>query len=173
MDDVIAIIGGSKRTLYRYFPSKDELFFAVVTCVSDRTMEGLNVKHSNDLRETLTTFGESYLRTVVSPDGLSLFRAVSSEAPHLPKLGDRFLHDATHRVSGLLADYFKERNQQKPAETIADPTVAAGQFLALVRGPTHLVALLGGKAPAEMEIKGAVASAVETFLGGAVGRGSE
>ena len=26
MDDVIGIVGGSKRTLYKYFPGKDELF---------------------------------------------------------------------------------------------------------------------------------------------------
>jgi AcrR family transcriptional regulator len=170
MDDVIAIIGGSKRTLYRYFPSKDELFFAVVTGVADRTMEGLKVKHNRDLRQTLMTFGESYLRTVISPDGLSLFRAVSSEAPHLPKLGERFLQDSTNRVSQLLADYFEEQNQRQPAEPIGNPKLAAGQFLALVRGQIHFAALLGGPIPSGRDLVIAVSQAVETFLHGAVSR---
>lgn len=170
MDDVIAVTGGSKRTLYKYFPSKEELFFAVVTSVADRTMEGLTVKHTLDLRETLTTFGESYLRTVVSPDGLSLFRSVSSEAPHLPKLGERFLKDATNRVAHLLGDYFKEQNGSQADEVVGKPLVAAEQFLALVRGHIHFVALLGGKAPSDKNITNAVAQAVETFLHGAVGK---
>lgn len=168
MDDVIAVTGGSKRTLYRYFPSKDDLFFAVVTSVADRTMEGLQVTKSDDLRRTLTTFGESYLRTVVSGDGLSLFRAVASETPYLPELGERFLHDATNRVSRLLADYFEDQNQRDAAQLIQDPMWAAGQFLALVRGQTHFAALFGGKAPSPKEIKTAVASSVDMFLRGAL-----
>ncbi len=80
-------------------------------------MEGLKVKSiiATFVKPPMT-FGEGYLRTVISPDGLSLFRAVSSEAPHLPKLGERFLQDSTNRVSQLLADYFEEQNQRQPAE---------------------------------------------------------
>ncbi|EPF00319.1 transcriptional regulator [Rhizobium grahamii CCGE 502] len=163
MDDVIGIVGGSKRTLYKYFPSKDELFFAVAVRVSDRTVEELRVKHSGDLQETLTKFGMSYLRTVVSPEGLSLFRAVISEAPHLPKLGESFLRHATNRISQLLVDYFETQ------EKISDPISAAEQFLALVRGPTHYVALLGGRPPSDEEIAFAVRQAVATFLYGAIG----
>ena len=169
MDDVIGIVGGSKRTLYKYFPSKDELFFAVAVRVSDRTVEELKVKHSGDLRETLTRFGVTYLRTVVSPDGLALFRAVISEAPHLPKLGESFLHHATNRISQLLVDYFEEQNQVETQEKISDPLLAAQQFLALVRGPTHYVALLGGSPPSDEQIARAVRQAVATFLYGVTG----
>lgn len=167
MDDVISIVGGSKRTLYKYFPGKDELFFAVVTRVVDRTMEGLKVEHNRDLRETLTQFGTSYLRAVASQDGLSLFRAVNSEAPHLPKLGERFLRDATGRVLQLLAGYFEEQNQFEVR--IRAPLLAAEQFLALVRGHIHFVALLGGVVPSGGQIERAVGQAVDTFLHGAVG----
>ncbi len=170
MDDVIAIVGGSKRTLYKYFPSKEELFSAVVTSVADRTMEGLALEPERDLPETLTRFGTSYLRTVLSPDGLALFRSVSAEAPHLPQVGQRFLDVATNRVAQLLADYFEEQNRRAPQATISRPRLAAEQFLALVRGQIHFVALLGGgKAPGEGDIGTAVRQAVETFLHGALG----
>lgn len=170
MDDVIGLVRGSKRTLYKYFSSKDDLFFAVVTRVVDRTMEGLTVEQGSDLPETLRQFGVSYLSAIVSPDGLSLFRAVSAEVPYLPKLGERFLHDATDRVLSLLAGYFEEQNQAATGGRIKDPPLAAAQFLALVRGQVHFAALLGGGVPDNEQIAHAVNQAVETFLHGAVDR---
>lgn len=170
MDDVIGIVGGSKRTLYKYFSSKDELFFAVVTRVVDRTMERLTVEPGSDMPETLRRFGVNYLHTIVSPDGLSLFRAVSAEVPHLPKLGERFLHAATDRVLRLLAGYFEEQNRAGGPATIKDPLLAAEQFLALVRGQVHFAALLGGGVPGDEQVARAASQAVETFLHGAVGR---
>ncbi|KQV73400.1 transcriptional regulator [Rhizobium sp. Root1220] len=164
MDDVIAVTGGSKRTLYRYFPSKEDLFFAVIKMVSDRTIVGLTVMPVKGLRETLTTFGRTYLRTIVSPDGLALFRAVVSESPHFPGLGQRFVVDATKRVSDILANFLAQQTEARLSE---DPQVAADQFLALLRGSVHLEALLTGITPTAEVVESDVRRSVEALVAGA------
>jgi AcrR family transcriptional regulator len=163
MDDIIAVTGGSKRTLYKYFHSKEELFFAVIVSVADRAMNGLVLKHESDLRKTLTTFGTNYLLTLVSPEGLSLFRSVVAESPLLPELGAAFMENAPGRVSKLLADYFRSLGE---GAGVTKPETAAEQFLALVRGDLHFIALLGGPAPSRHKIRASVEVAVETFLDG-------
>ena len=70
MDKVLAKIGGSKRTLYNHFRSKEELFAAIVTNVSDRVLAALRPPlDAGDLRETLVTIGVGYLSVPLSPDG--------------------------------------------------------------------------------------------------------
>lgn len=163
MDDVIAVTKGSKRTLYKYFPSKEDLFFAVILSVSDKAMAGLQLKHEADLRQTLVSFGNNYLQTLVSSEGLSLFRAVIAEAPHLPQLGTAFLENAPRRISHLLADYLKK---QAGLSEVTKPDIAAAQFLALVRSDLHFSALLSGTMPSRKQIRDTVENAVETFLNG-------
>jgi hypothetical protein len=49
---------------------------------------------------------------------------------------------------------------------IADPNVAAGQFLGMIRGDAHLKAVLAGTVPTDSEINQLAIRAVESFLRG-------
>ena len=129
-------------------------------------MEGLKVEHNRDLRETLTQFGTSYLRAVASQDGLSLFRAVNSEAPISAETGERFC--GMRQVASC--SFWRATSKNKiRRRSGSGHRFAAEQFLALVRGHIHFVALLGGVVPSGGQIERAVGQAVDTFLHGAVG----
>ena len=165
MDDVLGAVGGSKRTLYQHFPSKEDLFTAVIAGASDRTLAALGPKPVGDLRQTLFDIGTRYLGMLVSHDGLAGYRAMISEAPHLPDLARTFFETGPRRVSGALADVFVAHNRGGGAR-IAHPVEAADQFIGMMRGDLHLAALTRNEIPSRDQVARVVASAVRTLLGG-------
>lgn len=166
MDQVLARIGGSKRTLYSHFRSKDELFVAMVKAVSDRVLAALRPDLSaTDFRETLIRMGMGYLSVLLSGDGRALYRAVISEAPHFPELARRFFENGPGRASRYLADFLMEQKDRGVLDT-DDPALAAEQFIGMVRGDVHLAAVLGTGMPTDRQVREIVEQAVETFLCG-------
>ena len=167
MDGVLAKVGGSKRTLYKHFRSKDELFAAIVTNVSDRVLAALHPPlDGSEIRETLVTMGERYLTVLLSPEGLALYRAMVSEAPHFPELAQTFFTNGPGRASRNLADFFREQ-KTKGILKLDDPQLAAEQFLGMVRGDVHLGAVLLTRKPTKPLIRKAVGQVVDIFLRGA------
>lgn len=173
MDQVHAKIGGSKRTLYNHFPNKEALFEAIVTAVSSRALAALEPPLGEDnLRKALFKMGENYLGVLLSPDGLALYRAMISEAPHFPDLARTFFERGPGRASHYLADFFREQ-KAKGVVDVADPQIAAQHFLGAVRGDVHLAAALGVRKPSKQLVKMTVSQAVDTFIRGTAPASSE
>jgi AcrR family transcriptional regulator len=92
MSEIAARVGGSKATLYNYFPSKEELFAAVVTArceqlqaiIADVESEGV------DLRTSLKHLGERFLALILTDDAIATFRLVVAESGRFPELGRAF-----------------------------------------------------------------------------------
>ncbi len=167
MDRVLAQVGGSKRTLYRHFASKDALFSAIVTGVSDRVLAALApAPEDTDVRTALTAMGIRYLTVLLSPEGLALYRAMVSEAPHFPELSKAFFRNGPGRASDYLSRFIRDQ-VGKGALDVADTTLAASQFLGAVRGDVHLSAVLSSRRPTKRTIRRSVEQAVDTFLAGA------
>lgn len=166
MDQVHAKIGGSKRTLYNHFPNKEALFEAIVTAVSSRALAALEPPSGeDDLGKALLKMGGDYLDVLLSPDGLALYRAMISEAPHFPDLARTFFESGPGRASHYLADFFREQ-KAKGVVDVADPQIAAEHFLGAVRGDVHLAAALGVRKPSKQLVKTTVSQAVDTFIRG-------
>ncbi len=166
MDQVLAKVGGSKRTLYNHFRSKEDLFAAIVTNVSDRVLAALRPPlDAGDIKETLVAMGVQYLSVLLSPDGLALYRVMVSEAPHFPELARAFFANGPGRASGHLSDFFQEQKTRGVLK-VDDPQLASEQFLGMVRGDVRLVAVLSIRKPTKRLIKKTVEQAVESFLCG-------
>ncbi|WP_292894614.1 TetR/AcrR family transcriptional regulator [Nitratireductor sp.] len=168
MDQVHARIGGSKRTLYTHFRNKEALFEAIIFDVSNRVLAALSPALDNkDLSDALLKMGIDYLNVLLSPEGLALYRAMISEAPHFPELARAFFENGPGRASRHLAAFFREQKYQGAIE-IDDPQVVAEQFLGAVRGDLHLTATLGVRKPSKEHVEAAVSQVVDTFVRGIV-----
>jgi AcrR family transcriptional regulator len=132
MSAIAAKLGGSKGTLYNYFPSKEELF---VACVS-RHCEGVRDQMSTlfaegaDIRETLTRMGERFVAVVSSEDVVRKFRLVVGEAERSPEIARAFYETGPQAGSALLATYL-ETAMDQGALTRTDPVRAARYFIGL------------------------------------------
>jgi TetR/AcrR family transcriptional repressor of mexJK operon len=169
MDDVIAKVGGSKRTLYAHFPSKDALFVAIVRNISGRALSGFQPQLEGDFEATLREMGLHYLEILLKPQTISLFRAMVSEAPHFPHLAKTFFENGPHRISSHFSEFFKAHNA-KGIYRISNPDLVARQFLGMIRGDLHLEAVLTAKKPTKKELLQSIDNAVHTLMNCSVER---
>ncbi len=166
MDQIHARVGGSKRTLYSHFPSKDEVFVALIEMVSDRVLKALEPDFDvGDLREILTVMGRRYLSVLLSEEGLSLYRNMVAEARHFPELATAFFDNGPGKASRQLSVLFGKLKAEKVL-IVDQPQAAAEQFLGMVRGDIHMRAVLTGLIPEKTELETMCADAVNVFLRG-------
>jgi AcrR family transcriptional regulator len=80
MSEIAARTGGSKATLYGYFPSKEEMFAEVMMGAAQEAIAGAELlKTSLPVRETLVRFGKSHLTAILKPELLAVRRLAIHE----------------------------------------------------------------------------------------------
>ena len=164
---IVERLGASKQTLYRYFPSKDELFVEVMARIIDRhvaTPLG-DFADTTDICGALQRHGERYLKVCLSPDMVSLTRMVFAEAGRSEV--SRLLHPRGNMRAAEDIGRFLTAVMETGGLRVADPTVAALHFLALLDAELFEPVVLRVREPAaEDEIIAAVGRAVGAFLAG-------
>jgi TetR/AcrR family transcriptional repressor of mexJK operon len=129
----------SKTTLYCRFPTKQELFIAVL----ERRMEEMfrevfkALPMDDPLEDTLMEFGSRVLRIALSDEKIRLERVVSMEAERFPELAQRFFEVGPKRGHEELARYLEE--QIKRGRLIReDAGLMAEHLVSLITGgPVH------------------------------------
>ena len=132
MSSVAAAVGGSKTTLWAYFPSKRALFEAVVDHLVERygsMIENVPLHHG-DLEKTLKRFGRVVLEVVVSPEVLALYRLVVGEGGRFAELGDLYHQKGPGRAEFRLQSFIGSQMTAGRLRT-GDPKAAAAHFLAM------------------------------------------
>src|ERR1700729_166501 len=85
MSEIRARIGGSKATLYNYFPSKEKLFFEVMYQAKELELAGMTHTlnpDAEDLKEELLHFGQRLLGALYSPEAIAIRRLAIAESRH-------------------------------------------------------------------------------------------
>jgi AcrR family transcriptional regulator len=142
MAQIAAKLGGSKATLYKYFPSKQELFAASLEdLISAHASDMLPpVPHDDGLEKSLSELCGKLTTAMLSPPLVALFRLVVAESPRFPELGqayyDKVVVPGTERLSAFL-----QQCMDRHLIRVADPTVAARQLAALCRTNLHFKVL--------------------------------
>jgi len=158
-------LGGSKATLYGYFPSKEELLRAVldfqVATDADRVMRDFPASH--DLRESLIQLGTAYLNKRMSPLPLMNIRTVVTQ-PAGSTMGKEFYQNIIRPAFNRLTDKFAaliEDGKLKPA----DPEVMMLHWKGLCDWDFFEQRLLGAiDGPDPKQVKKAVTLAADAFL---------
>src|SRR5690554_7118599 len=78
IDSILEVAGGSKATLYNYFPTKDDLFRAVIDDVLS-TAEKTALESNHDARQALTAFFSRRLTGLFSERHHALLRLIIAE----------------------------------------------------------------------------------------------
>ncbi|WP_206243537.1 TetR/AcrR family transcriptional regulator [Novosphingobium terrae] len=138
MSDIAASIGGSKSTLWSYFPSKDALFSAVIESAAVELHGKLKGILRSELcsSEKLHEFSLRYIETVCSERCIKLHRLIISEAERFPRVGEIFYECAVSVVHDELRAYFLVEMLEGRMRQ-ADPSQAASEFVSLLCRPQH------------------------------------
>jgi AcrR family transcriptional regulator len=144
MSAIAGILGGSKGTLWSYFPSKDVLFAAVIDQATAAFREQLLLilNPHDEVTIALHRFCDEFLRKIISPEAIALYRLVMGEASRFPEVGRIFHERAPNQTRILLADYLSAamgRGQLRRD----DPLRAARELIGLCMCGSHGERLLG------------------------------
>jgi AcrR family transcriptional regulator len=107
---IVEQFGGSKATLFRYYPTKSELFVAVMRRISERLLAKIDwtALDVEDPESWLTTFTRMSLRASLSEDALFVGRMVVAHGREFPDVRKTFIAVAVEPVLTALASFFRE-----------------------------------------------------------------
>lgn len=167
MADVASEAGVSKATLYVYFPSKEELFAAVIGEERDRNIANFleMLDPSRPAPEVLTALGHTIAHKLSQPHVVQAHRIVIGVCERMPEVGKQMFEAGPRRVCRALRGYLEARVAAKEL-VIDDPELAAQQFLELCQAAIarpRLYAFIDG-AITDAEADRVVSSAVAMFL---------
>jgi TetR/AcrR family transcriptional regulator, mexJK operon transcriptional repressor len=172
LDDVVALSGGSRQTLYALFGGKQGLFEAITSGTCESIFQGLTPEKlaTRATDEVLKEVGTRYLAIVTSPSCLSLNRLVVAEAPRIPEVVQQFWKLGPGRSRAFLAEFF-DRQIEHGLLRMPNSRAGAEYFLEMLSGTVRLQCLIGLRHPPNpQEIEEIVDGAVAQFLNGCLVR---
>jgi TetR/AcrR family transcriptional repressor of mexJK operon len=165
MSTIAAELGGSKTTLWSYFPSKDELFAAVIDAKIESFQTALDeaLIPVGGTTGALSRFGHVFLNKILTPHSIALHRLIVAEAERFPTMGEAFAIRGPDRVRTRLCRYMEEEMAAGRLRK-GVPLTAARQFIALLQAGCYLDRLWRPARARDTNIDIDVAAAVETFM---------
>jgi TetR/AcrR family transcriptional repressor of mexJK operon len=179
MEEIAALAGLTKRTLYNNYADKDALFTQIVEDVvayAEEFARGLREEltigiTATNLRATLDDLGRRLALGIVRPEVVALRRLLIGEARVFPALARQYFDRAPGQVIEALASGFEQLGRAGLLR-VTDARRAAAQFAYLVAGEPLDRAMLVGTTPPRRHVIACARDGVETFLARyAAGRG--
>ena len=157
--------GVSKGTLYNYFTSKSDLFTAYVEReTADKIAWVLEPDDSGEIGLLLGRIARRLMSILLSKSSRTLNRILISEAPKFPHLA-RIYYDAGQGRGLKEMSRWLQLQVEQGHLRIADPTLAAEQFVALCRTRFWIRRCLEmEEAPTDADIEVIVDANVRLFL---------
>ena len=166
VDAIVQKAGVSKRTLYSYYASKEEIFIDVMQTqlgVLYRQFEA-GRKRAEPLADRLRRIGIELLRIANSPQTLALFRITAAEASRFPALARLFFEERFEKVIDGIAALL-DQEAANSGLRLGNTRQAGEHFLDLVFGTAYHRVVFGTIPPMDDKaIEARVKRALDYFL---------
>lgn len=167
--DMIQLAAGvSKATVYARYPTKEALFIAVIEAECERFLGTVRATAIRPLklRDALEAMAQAYLKVVLSPAGLALYRTVVGEAPRFPALARQFYLVGPHGFNDIVERFLEQAAARGELDfSSVGLETAAVHFVNLVRGEAQMQCLTHPEAvPAQAQFDQWSSAAATTFV---------
>jgi TetR/AcrR family transcriptional repressor of mexJK operon len=165
IDAIVERAGGSKATVYALFGNKEGLLTALVAQSAESLAASVDALPADaPFEDSLRAIGRSYLRLILQPKRVALYRLVAGESGRCPYLGDIFYRTGPQAVTTRVAEFFRTAVARGQLEA-RDPEQLAHFFVHALRGDHHNRVLFNPtRMPTEQEIERHIDFVVRTFL---------
>ena len=138
----------SKRTLYSYYPGKEELFADVMRELTLEnpqiraleSIEEMSPGGEEELRRDLLELAQKIVATMMQPDYLALLRTTIADTHRFPQLGGIFRATVPERAMRSFAVFIEKSRERGVVGPGVDGDTAARMFV----GPLLTYAVLDG-----------------------------
>ncbi len=147
LDDVAREAGITKGTIYLYFPSKVDLFVAMLKARVASvipTVEAVDGHALPSLEARLAVVGRDLYRFLSSPGYLAMFRTVVSEVAQFPEVAAQVYREGILSANRRLAAVIQKAIQAGECRDV-DPIIAARAFVGMFLIFAISQRLLGGE----------------------------
>ncbi len=163
IDAILVRSGGSKATLYAYFPTKEDLFRAVIDGVLVNSPQP-ELDVVGDMRRVLTDFAVDRLNAIFSDQHRAVLRLIIAERERFPDLAQLYYERGPQRGHRTLVDYL-EALRLRGALTFDDTEEAGDFFVGMLMHKWYKeLLLLGAPSPSEEAIHQRAERVVGRFL---------
>lgn len=163
MDEISARAQVSKRTLYKYFESKENLFHTIAEELGERFNRSLSIPFSpdKDMRVQLTELARAEGALLTAPDVMAACRMFVGEAFRSPEVAEAMQEKAT-RMPAITA--FIAEAAEHGALVLDDPEAAGEEFLALMKAKAFWPVVFGAPVVSDEVMEGIVQSCVDMMM---------
>lgn len=164
IEQVAGDAGVSKVTIYNQFGDKRALFAAAVEreCEKMRGHFSIAAVPQGSIAERLTAIGEAMNAFLSRPEMIRFDRRIAAETEAEPALGLAFLEAGPWRMKEAFAAWLAHAASAGEL-VVADPLLAAEQFVAMCKGMGDLECRFGAEPSTEDQHR-RIAGAVKVFL---------
>ncbi|WP_026970806.1 TetR/AcrR family transcriptional regulator [Aliagarivorans marinus] len=160
MDKIAHQAAVTKQTVYRYFPSKIELFQATLEHMGrDYNQSYASQLEREDTREALLGFAVAFMHHHLSDTHIATLRLLVAESPHSPEIVQRFMAAGRDGLRATLLQFFSERLDTEQPEQLF------GLWTGMLLAPRSGV-LVGVEKPSDAMIEEHAKSATDLLLAG-------
>jgi TetR/AcrR family transcriptional regulator, mexJK operon transcriptional repressor len=167
MDAVAAEAGVSKLTVYSHFGDKDTLFVSAVQSRCERQLPEAMFHvppHGTPIRKALLAIAHGFHELAHSPETVALHRMMIANSGQSTHLAELFFEAGPKRTLASFERFLREAIAAGELE-IKEPARAAGHFLVMLKGLSHMRQLVGCGAPMSDKDRDAhIKSVVDMFL---------
>lgn len=158
MDTIAETAGVTKQTVYRYYPSKERLFAAVMQLLQSENSNAYRFSNKS-LQQELTLFGNWLLEFHLTPEALGIYRLMLTEGARNKKLFRAFQSTGSRYFLEPLINFLKPRFSDE-----SQLVFAANMFCTMILSARNKVLLGQSQRLSATEIQDHVRDVVELFV---------
>jgi AcrR family transcriptional regulator len=121
INEIIAVVGGSKETIYSNFGNKAKLFEAVVQQLCSDVTIRIDTRPVGSLEQQLKRIASSFVSTVLTPQILAFHRLVTSIGRAFPAAGRLFYDTGPRTVYRIFAEWIELQQRNGNIRDDKDP----------------------------------------------------